>query len=99
MSRLFPDDGCVDIQDLYQWRNEIADIIQEYVDNPTAYEGYVFAVYPSLKVAIEKSNNIDDTEIETFNLADLVCVNEQGKIEVDYDKVDELSDKFMFVAR
>ncbi len=99
MSSLFPDDGCVDIQDLYKWQQEIMDVLQEYADNPSDFDGYVFAIYPSLKVAIERAEDVTDAEIETFNLADFVCKNEKGEIEVDFDKVDEISNQFMFVAR
>ena len=99
MSSLFPDDGCVDIQDLHKWQGEIMDVLQEYADNPSDFDGYVFAIYPSLKVAIERVEDITDSDVETFNLADFVCTNEEGEIEVDFDKVDEISNQFMFVAR
>ena len=99
MSSLFEDDGCVDIQDLYKWRNKITDVLQEYADNPTYYDGYVFAVFPSLHIEIVKANTITEKGVETFNLDQLVHTNSDGTIEVDCDKVDELSDQFMFVAR
>lgn len=100
MSSLFPDDGCVDIQDLYKWQDKIYDVLQEYVDNPDDYDGCVFAIYPSLEVAIEKAEDvISNPEIETFKLDSFIRKNEDGENEVDVDRIDEVSNQFMFVAR
>lgn len=96
MSRINRKDGFVDIQDLYGWRNHVAGLIGEYAGEPGEYEGYVLAIYPSLEVLVEREASVGQ-DADRYDLRDFVWVGEDGDLEVDYDKVRELSERLMFV--
>ena len=90
--------GFVDIRTFHEFENTICNVLEEYISDIDNYDNTYFLIINSktYNVTIEKGirAGIDD---EKFDLNKIVQQNEKGVLEIDFDAVNEVAGKFMFV--
>ena len=97
MRNLDGNDDFVDIRELIAYKNELFDLVEEYLQNKEDYDGYVLAIDDkSLLPSLMKEEEASE-QYHIFQLSQLLRYDDNNEIEVDGDAIDEVAQQFLFV--
>lgn len=88
------------IQDIHAFEERIYDIVQDYVDN-NYDEGDVLAIGKRCGKITMKADAKENIKVgkstELYPLAELVRTGDDGKPELDVDKISEIANSWVFL--
>lgn len=90
--------GFVDIRTFHEFENTICGVLEEYINDIDNYDNTYCLVINSktYNVAIENGNRINGDD-EKYDLNKFIQQNEKGVLEVNFDAVEDVAGKYMFV--
>lgn len=100
MSIIEDEFGFVDIRTFHEFENTICRVLEEYINDIDNYDNTYCLVINSktYNVAIENGKKINGDD-EKFDLNKFIQRNEKGALELNFDAVEDVAGKFLFVAR
>jgi hypothetical protein len=88
------------IQGIRRLEERIYDAVNEYVENPECYTDAVLHVYldedDMEHYAVVDNASQFGAEDETYPIADLVRIGDNGEMEVDIDKASDIANTWIF---
>ncbi len=84
------------IQDWHKFADSVTDLVEEYIKySSDINENDGLYVDESDNVSLENRDEVSDKE--NFHPISQLIIREDGMVEVDFEKVEELTDKYIFV--